>query len=198
MNFYYASDSNWGGKIAKHMSGILDYSKEGAVNKSPNTAVPTKPSYPIGKDTFPAGTMAAANSTISLRSATSSSATVVATIKQGETFNLLEKWNDYWLQVSYKGKTYYTNTVSLSKYNQYMTVKNLARVSVSGSSTLNVRATASTTAAIVGTLKNHQYVELAVNSSKIPITSNGWYKVTLSNGTVGWASGTYLIRELNR
>ena len=198
MNFYYASDSDWGSKIAKHMSGILDYSKEGAVAKSPNTAVPTKPSYPIGKDTFPAGTMAVANSSISLRSETSSSAAVVATIKQGETFNLLEKWNDYWLQVSYKGKTYYTNTISLSKYNQYMTVKNLARVSVSGSSTLNVRASASPTAAIVGNLKNHQYVELVVNSSKIPITSSGWYKVKLSNGTVGWASGTYLIRELNR
>ncbi|WP_139892159.1 SH3 domain-containing protein [Bacillus sp. D386] len=198
MNFYYASDSNWGSKIANHMSEILAYSKEGAVSQSANTTVPAKPSYPIGKDVFPTGTIAVANSSISLRNETSSSATVAATIGKGETFNLLEKWNDYWLTVNYKGKKYYTNTVSLSKYNQYMTVKNLARVSVSGSSTLNVRATASTVGAILGSLPNHQYVELVVDSSKNPIKSGSWYKVKLSNGTQGWVSSAYLTMELNK
>ncbi|OCA84655.1 SH3 domain-containing protein [Bacillus sp. FJAT-27986] len=196
MNFYYASDSDWGNKIAKHMSNILDYGNEGAVSQSPNTTVPAKPSYPSGKDVFPTGTIAVANSSISLRNSKSSSATVAATIKKGETFNLLEKWNDYWLTINYKGKTYYTNTVSLSTYNQYMTVKNLARVN--GASTLNVRASVNTASATVGTLKNHQYVELVVDSSNNPITSSGWYKVKLSNGTVGWASGSFLARELNK
>ncbi|OCA84656.1 SH3 domain-containing protein [Bacillus sp. FJAT-27986] len=198
MNFYYASDSDWGKRVSTHMSNILAYSKEGAVSQRPNTTVPTKPSYPSGKDVFPTGTMAVANSSLSLRNSKSSSATVAATIKKGETFNLLEKWNDYWLKVSYKGKTYYTNTVSLSTYNNYMTVKNLARVSVGGTSTLNVRASASTAAAKVGSLLNHQYVELVVDSSKSPITNGGWYKVKLLNGKVGWVSGSYLVRELNK
>ncbi|WP_139892158.1 SH3 domain-containing protein [Bacillus sp. D386] len=198
MNFYYASDSDWGKRIATHMSNILAYGKEGAVSQRPNTTIPAKPSYPSGKDVFPTGTNAVANSSISLRNSKSSSATVAATIKKGETFNLLEKWNDYWLKVSYKGKTYYTNTVSLSTYNNYMTVKNLARVNVGGMSTLNVRASASTEAAKVGSLSNNQYVELVVDSSKSPITNGGWYKVKLSNGKVGWVSGSYLVRELNK
>ena len=79
-----------------------------------------------------------------------------------------------------------------------MTVKNLARVSVGGTSTLNVRASASTAAAKVGSLSNHQYVELMVDSSNNPVTSGGWYKVKQTNGKVGWASSSYLVRELNK
>ena len=196
MNFYYASDSSWGTKIAKHMTNILAYSKEGAVNKSPNTTMVSRPGYPSGKDVFPKGTLAVANSTISLRNTKSSSATVAATIKRGQTFKLLEKWNDYWLKVSYNGKTYYTSTVELSTYNKYMSVKNLARVS--GASSLNVRASASTSAAKVGSLSNHQYIELVMNSGNNPIKSGNWYKVKLSNGTVGWVSASYVVRELNK
>ena len=198
MNFYYASDPDWGNKIAKHMSNIMSYGKEGAFNRSPSLVLPVKPSYPSGKDIFPTGTIAVANSSISLRNSKSSSVAVTATIKKGETFNLLEKWNDYWLKVSFKGKTYYTNTVSLSTYNKFLTVKNLARVSVGGTSTLNVRTSPSTAAVKIGTLSNHQYVELVVDSNKNPIMSGGWYKVKLSSGKVGWASGKYLVRELNK
>ena len=76
-----------------------------------------------------------------------------------------------------------------------MTVKNLARVTATS---LNVRSSASTAGSVVGTLSNHEYVELVVNSSNTPVTSNGWYKVKLDDGTIGWCSGTYLFRELNK
>ena len=195
MNFYYASDSNWGNAIASHMTGMLSYSNEGAKNQAANTTVPSRPAYPSGKDVFPTGIIAVAKANISLYSTKGSTSTVAATIPKGATFNLLEKWNDYWLTVKYNGKTYYTNKISLSSYNNYMSVKNLARVTASS---LNVRSSASTTGTIVGTLDKFEYVELVVNSSNTPVTSGSWYKVKLEDGTIGWCSSTYLIRELNK
>ena len=52
-------------------------------------------------------------------------------------------------------------------------------------STLNVRKGAGTSHAKVGTLKKG-------NKVTIQETKNGWHKVKLSNGTVGWASGDYI------
>jgi len=195
MNFYYASDSNWGNAIASHMERILPSSQEAAFQQQPNTQVPRPPGYPDGKDTFPSGTLAVANATVALYD-TKGSAVATATIQKGETFNLLEKWNDYWLTIKYNGRTYYTNKVSLDKYNQSFTVKNLARVNTE---VLNVRDLASSTLGkVIGKLSNYQYVELVVDSNQTPIVNNGWYNVRLSDDTIGWVSGSYLVRELNK
>ncbi|OCA86966.1 SH3 domain-containing protein [Bacillus sp. FJAT-27986] len=257
MNFYYATDSNWGKAIAKHMSAMLDYSNEGAKNATPNKKVPSRPSYPDAKDVFPTGTLAVAHKTINLTSADNTGSTVYQTtsnlnlrsgastdgsilltipngktitylsasgswykvqyngktgwvsseyvtktnsgssvsIQAGETFNLLEKHNNESLKVKYKGKMYYTSSFGLSSYYKYMSVKNLARVDATS---LNVRSAANTGSSIVGTLSNYQYIELSVDSKNNPVTSNGWYKVKLSNGTQGWVSGMHIIRELNK
>ncbi|MGM9946128.1 MAG: SH3 domain-containing protein [Lysinibacillus sp.] len=194
MNFYYASDSNWGNAIASHMERILPSSQETAFQQQPNTQVPSSPGYPAGKDIFPAGTLAVANAAVALYDAKGGS-TATATIQKGETFNLLEKWNDYWLTIQYNGQTYYTNKVSFNSYNQFFTVKNLARVNAD---VLNVRDAASTSGAIIGTLPNYQYVELVMDSTLAPIVNNGWYNIKLNEDTIGWVSGEYLIRELNR
>ena len=194
MNFYYASDSNWGNAIASHMERILPSSQEMAFQQQPNTQVPSSPGYPAGKDNFPAGTLAVANAAVALYDAKGSS-TVVATVQKGETFNLLEKWNDYWLTIQYNGRTYYTNKVSFNSYNQFFTVKNLARVNAN---ILNVRDLASSSGKIIGTLPNYQYVELVVDSNQTPIVNNGWYNIKLNDGTIGWVSGVYLIQELNK
>ena len=193
MNFYYASDSNWGRSIAKHMENILPFSKEGAKNRTPNKTYPAYPSFPSGSDTFPSGTLAIAKTSIKLYS-TKGSSSVAATITSGKSFYLDAKYNDYWFRVTYNGKTYYTNKISMSSYSSYMSVKNLARVSASS---LNVRSTPSTSGSVIGKLSNYQYVHLVLNSSNVPVTSNGWYKVKLSNGTVGWCQGSYLLRLLN-
>ena len=90
MNFYYASDSEWGVGIARHMSGILAYDKEGAKNQLPNEKVLGKPATPNGKDTFPPGTKAVANADIKVY-ADEDLKIVAAPIKKGKTFNLLGK-----------------------------------------------------------------------------------------------------------
>ena len=193
MNFYYATDSNWGNAIASHMTKILDYSKEKAVGKNPNTKAVAKPSYPNLSDVFPNNTLAIANSTLTLYSTKSTSTKVATTIPKNAEFNLLEKDNQYWLTVKYNKKTYYT-TVAFSQYNTYFTVKNLARVTASE---LNVRKDANVTAKRIGIVKNKDYIELALDTKNVPITKNGWYKIVL-DGEYGWVSDDYVIRELNR
>ena len=193
MNFYYASDSNWGKAIAEHMENILTSSKEGAKTKLPNMAYPARPSYPSGSDSFPTGTLAVAKTSIKLYSSKGSSS-VAATIKSGKSFYLLTKYNDFWFKVTYNGRTYYTNNIGMTNYSGYMSVKNLARVSATS---LNVRSKANTSGSVIGKLSNYQYVRLVLDSNNTPVTSNGWYKVSLANGTVGWCDGSYLLRLLN-
>lgn len=195
MNFYYASDERWGEKIAAHMTNILAYANEGAKNKQPNTIAVSNPSYPNGSDVFPTATLAVARSQINLYS-TKSTGTVVATIKKGDEFNLLEKDNNYWLKVQYKGKVYYTK-VAFNAYKDYFTVKNLGRVS-SGGYVVNVRDKATTSNSnVISTVNHKDYVELVMNNYQIPVTENGFYKVKV-NGKVGWIYGEYIVRELNK
>ncbi|WP_180349977.1 SH3 domain-containing protein [Bacillus sp. D386] len=197
MNFYYASDSKWGEGIGRHMSGILAYSKEGARNEKANTSVPTKPARPNTYDSFPAGTKAVANDNIKLYSKKGDTKKVAATIKKGASFNLVKKWNDYWLEVTYGGKTYHTNAVSLSKYNEYMTVLNLAHITTT---TLNVRKAASTDSDKLGTFKNYQYIELVLDKKNKPELKNNMYKVKYSKGEIksGWVSKSDISIDLNK
>lgn len=195
MNFYYASDSNWGNAIATHMSNILAYDKEGATSQTPDTTVPSSPSYPDLKDVFPKGTLAIAKINIPVYLAKGNTSSVATMIPTGATFNLLEKYNDYWLTVSYKGVTYYTNSVKFDQYNKYFTVKNLARVT--NADTLNVRSDGNIYGTIVGTVTNYQYVELVLDQNNNPIMRGTWYQVKLADGTEGYVSGGYIVKELN-
>ncbi|WP_225230331.1 SH3 domain-containing protein [Ureibacillus galli] len=193
MNFYYATDEKWGELIARHMTNIMEYSKESAAGSSPNTTPVSNPGYPDLSDVFPTNTLAVAKSAFNLYD--KKSGKVVGTMPKGAKFNLLEKDNNYWLTVKYNNRTYYAN-VSFSSYNKYFTVKNLGRVDAGGSA-LNVRADASTSAKVITTINHKEYVELALDTKDVPITKNGWYKVKV-NGNYGWVSGGYLVRELNR
>ena len=192
MNFYYATDGNWGQAIANHMENMLSYAKEGAVNKAPNTTAWKAPGYPDLEDVFTANTLAVSRSEMPLYSKKSTSSKV-GSIPKGAKFNLLAKDNNYWLTVNYKGHTYYS-MISFSKYNTYFTVKNLVRVNTD---VLNVREDASATSAVVAKVYNKDYLELALDEKEMPIIKNGWYQINI-NGKIGWVSGVYVVRELNR
>ena len=53
--------------------------------------------------------------------------------------------------------------------------------------TLNIRSGAGTGYQVIGSAYKGQAVELLASQ-------NGWYKVELSNGTIGWASGSYVAK----
>ncbi len=86
--------------------------------------------------------------------------------------NNYKEWNEFKKSI---GTTALTET----------TYHKLGRVN-SPDGTLNVRSQANASASLIATLKNGQEVEV---THKV---SNGWYKLKLSDGKVGYANGTYI------
>ncbi|MBV7505719.1 SH3 domain-containing protein [Bacillus sp. sid0103] len=183
MNYWYASDPNWGNGIARHMQNILPFDQKYYDKASINTTVPALPGIPAGKDIFPAGIQAKAKKDLS------------STIKKDTTFILLEKSNDYNLKVNVNTKDT-TIKVAFSTYDDYFTVLNLGRVS--GSSYLNVRPEPSTAKKEIAQLYLNDYVQLVLDSKGIIVMdkTKTWYNIKLSTGKTGWVSKNYIVREL--
>ncbi|MED4917456.1 SH3 domain-containing protein [Geobacillus thermodenitrificans] len=189
MNFYYATDPYWGQTIARHMANMLSYDSNYYKSARIDTSVPSSPSVPSGSDQFPAGIVAVANSSIPLYD--KKAGKQIATLAKGSTFTLLEKTNDYWIKLNYNGTQYWTNAIKLYDYRTYMTVKNLGSVTATA---LNVREKPQGN--IISQLKLGQYVQLKLTKDGKLEMNGSWYKVVLANGTEGWVSSQYIIREL--
>jgi hypothetical protein len=118
-------------------------------------------------------------------------------IKTGKTFFLLEKTNDYWLKIKVDNKEYWADDVDFSNYKNYLSVKNLGRVTVS---VLNVRTGPATSNSSVGTLPLNDYVSIAMNAdgSLIMDSSKSWYQLNMANVPNAWVSAAYLYtKDLN-
>ncbi|WP_121610995.1 SH3 domain-containing protein [Mesobacillus foraminis] len=202
MNFYYASDPTWGKGIASHMQRILPYNKAYYNKAKPNTKVFTAPSRPDGKDVFPANIIATTNQTLAL--ATQKGGPAVKTLKKGTAFTLLEKHNDFWIKVKVANKIYYAGVktgshvsiISFDRYKEFISVKNLGRVTESG---LKVRSKPDVTSSQAASpLKLNQYVHLKLDKNGKPLVdaSKKWYLITLPNGKEGWVSSYYIVQEL--
>lgn len=193
MNFYYASDPNWGKAIAKHMENILHYDKSYYAKASTDTAIPARPVIPAGSDVFPANIMAIAKSNIVLDSNKGVN-DAVKTISKGASFIILEKTNDYWLRVNVDGKEYWTNDIKFSSYTNYLSVQNLGRVT---SAKLNVRPDASTNNTPIATLYLNDFVQIVMkkDGTLTMDASKGWYQIVLANGTTGWVSASLLYSK---
>ncbi|GIN84905.1 hypothetical protein J6TS2_12910 [Heyndrickxia sporothermodurans] len=194
MNFYYASDPNWGKSIAKHMENILPFNKTYYNQAKINTVYPTQPGKPEGSDIFPSGIQAIVNKNLVLNSNKGVN-DAVKTLPKNSTLMLLEKTNDFWVKVKVGNKIYWTSDIQFVEYTKYITVQNLGRVTTAG---LNVRKDPSTSAAIIGKLNLNDFVQLVLqkDGTLTMNSSKSWYKVTLANGTTGWVSSAYIIREL--
>ncbi|CAM3954133.1 SH3 domain-containing protein [Mesobacillus thioparans] len=182
MNFYYASDPYWGRTIAAHMEKILPYDKAYYSSAAINTSIPSRPSAPVLSDVFPVGIIATAKQDI-------------GTIKAGSDFTLLEKRNDYQIRVKGSDSAFWTNEIKLHEYTKYLSVKNLGRVTADA---LNVRSGPSTSYLTIGTFSFGEYVHLVLKSDgTLSMNSDkSWYEVKLPNGSKGWVSAAYIIREL--
>ncbi len=114
-----------------------------------------------------------------LRANSGTSYTILTTIPKGTVLNLTN-YSNGWYQVVCNGKTGWIceSVLAAIPSNQYVTVN--------GAYSLNIRATSSTTAQIIGVLSQGQYAQ------KLAQTSDGsWYKICI-NGIQGWSSSKYL------
>ncbi|MEH7612424.1 SH3 domain-containing protein [Gottfriedia acidiceleris] len=195
MNFYYATDPNWGKLIAQHMQKILPFNKAYYDQAQPNTTIPGSPSTPVGSDVFPANVQAVAKGNIDLYTAKGDTAKVKS-ITAGTTFLLLEKTNNYWIKLSIDGNVFWTNSIKLNAYSQTLSVKNLGRITTDG---LNVRSAATTTVNnVIGKLNLNNYVSIVTNTDGTLTmdSTKKWYKIQLANGSFGWVSSSYVKQEL--
>ncbi|MDZ5470395.1 SH3 domain-containing protein [Bacillus sp. 31A1R] len=195
MNFYYASDQNWGKAIAAHMQKMLPYDHSYYSKAEPNTTVYTSPSIPSGSDKFPEEILAVAKQSLTLKEKKGSS-TTVKTIKKGTEFFIAEKTNDFWVKIVLEDEVYWTNDIKLHQYKEYLSVINLGR---SKTEALNVREKATTANNTpINKIKMNQYVHIVLNKDNKPTmdSSKTWYKVELPDGTKGWVSAQYIALEL--
>ncbi|MEH7401738.1 SH3 domain-containing protein [Gottfriedia acidiceleris] len=195
MNFYYATDPNWGKLIAQHMQKILPFNKAYYDQAQPNTTIPGSPSTPVGSDVFPANIQAVAKGNIDLYTAKGDTAKVKS-ITAGTTFLLLEKTNNYWIKLSIDGNVFWTNSIKLNAYSQTLSVKNLGRITTDG---LNVRSAATTAENnVIGKLNLNNYVSIVTNTDGTLTmdSTKKWYEIQLANGSFGWVSSSYVKQEL--
>lgn len=193
MNFFYASDPNWGKTISQHMQKILPYDKSYYAHASVNTDYPTRPAYPAGSDVLPADIVVTAKKDLSLVSEKDGKV-AVRVIETGKSFILMEKTNDYWIKVKVDNKEYWTRAVDFSNYTNYLSVRNLGRVTVSG---LNLRTGPATTNSSIGTLSLNDYVSIVMKADGALMmdSSKSWYQLKLANGTTAWVSAAYLYTK---
>ncbi len=194
MNFYYATDPNWGALIAQHMQKILPFDKAYYDKAQPNTTIPGSPSTPVGSDIFPANIQAVAKGNIDLYNAKGDTSKVKS-IAASTAFLLLEKTNNYWIKLSIDGNVYWTNSIKLNAYSQTLSVKNLGRTT----DVVNVRSTATTAENnIINTLNLNTYVSIVTNTDGTLTmdSTKKWYKIQLPNGSFGWVSSKYVKQEL--
>lgn len=140
------------------------------------------------------------SSSLNVRSEDSTSGSVIASLKNGEKVQIIEKKDNGWSKVKtesgkigWVSSKYLVNTPSNSgntssqndSSSQNNSTASSGKVKVTTSSGLNVRKGPGTNYSIIGSLSGGSVVEVKEKSG-------GWVKVVLPNGSTGWVSGQYV------
>lgn len=140
------------------------------------------------------------NSSLNLRSEDSTSGSVIASLKNSEKVQIIEKKDNGWSKVKtesgkigWVSSKYLVNTPTNSgntssqdnSSSQNDSVATSGNVKVNTSSGLNVRKGPGTNHSIIGSLAGGSVVQAKEKSG-------GWVKVVLPNGSTGWVSGQYV------
>lgn len=129
---------------------------------------------------------------LNIRSGPSTNYNKIDKVYKGEIVEILENSNG-WKKVKLpNGKIGWASGQYITKNSQFNQESSITSIigkkgKVIASTSLNIRSGGGTNYSILGKANYGQVVELLEKSS------NGWYKVKLSSGLVGWASGQYII-----
>ena len=176
-------------------NGRVGYVSKDYVKKGGATTPEQKPEDKPQTETKVTGTVTGITTTLSVRSGASTSATIIGTLKNGAKVEITGESGD-WYKINYNGKVGYVYKSYIKKGTTgttggdggTSTTTEKKGVVVGISTTLNVRSGASTTASIIGTLRNGAQVTIIGESGN-------WYKIKF-NERVGYVSKDY-VREGN-
>lgn len=128
-------------------------------------------------------------SVLNIRSEPSTSKSVVCKVNKGEYVEILEKGSGWYKVKLSNGKIGWASAQYISIKPNSNSSQILNKKGKVSTSVLNIRNGFGTNYSVISKVNKNTYVDILDKSS------NGWYKVKLSNGTVGWASGDYIILE---
>ena len=117
---------------------------------------------------------------------------IISTIKKGSKVEIISK-NGSWTKIKYNNKEGYSSSeylkeISSSTEGSTSGATTTQSIGTVTASTLNIRSGASTSSSIVTRAKKGEKVTILESK-------NGWYRVKLSNGKIGWGSGQYITVE---
>ena len=128
---------------------------------------------------------------LNIRSGAGTNHSVITKAYKGNVVEILDQSNGWYKVKLSNGTTGWASGQYITKGSG----SNSGEVAVSGygtvtTSTLNVRSGVGTSNSIIGKVHKGDRVELLASKS-------GWYKIRLSNGSTGWASGDYITKGSN-
>ena len=129
---------------------------------------------------------------LNIRNGAGTSYSVITKTSNGTVIDLLEKSSNGWYKLKLpNGSIGWASSDYISEYTstdtQQPTTSIQGKKAKVNTSSLNIRSGAGTNYSVVTKATNETVVDLLEKSS------NGWYKLKLPNGTVGWASESYLV-----
>ena len=135
-------------------------------------------------------------STLNIRSGASTSYSIVTKAYKGNTVEILESSNGWhkvklsngkigWASAQYISTSSVDNTTNGNTSQESTQTPSTGKKGTVTASALNIRSGASTSSSIVTKAYKGNTVEILESS-------NGWHKVKLSNGKIGWASTQYI------
>ncbi|MGL6107139.1 C40 family peptidase [Romboutsia sp.] len=127
--------------------------------------------------------------TLNVRSGASTSYSVVTKVYSGDKVEILESSNGWYKIKLSNGKTGWSSAQYISTSSTGGSTNpgtpSTGKTGTVTTGTLNVRSGASTSYSVVTKVYSGDKVEILESS-------NGWYKIKLSNGKIGWASSQYI------
>ncbi len=144
----------------------------------PASGSPEEPAAP----TAPATQFAKATTTVNVRNSDSENADKLGKVAGGESIQVLEQRVNGWSKVLYEGQEGYIKSEFLELVESAEGVAAIG--TVTATTTVNVRASASETAERLGVLPGGESVELLANE-------NGWCKINYS-GQIGYVKADYV------
>ena len=138
-------------------------------------------------DSYAAQSGTVTASALNIRSGAGTNYSVITKAYKGDSVNILETKNGWYKVELSNGKTGWASADYISKGNSSSTGTATSGKGIVTASTLNIRSGAGT---------NYSVVTKAYKNDKVDLleTKSGWYKVKLSNGKTGWASGEYISK----